>query len=341
MDMRFSALPSQIPFAGAATLALKDLTDIDYVNRIAGAYGIKLNALHGDAAILGSPERSLHRTVAQDAGHHHYIVEEQAPGESAKKQRIAEYQHLLKDLAVSHVHPPLKNQKGSFLTKLDGRCFQITPYIPGVKLPRPAYVSDGWRGEALADFLISFYTKARGTGLFSGEKQPVQVFSIADYIQQLCEDIKQQNPEILGRVRPIVRCLEDRFMTIHDRIPWLFCHGDFHVMNVIWGDSKIRGVIDWEFCGPCPDVYDAANLIGCIGIEDPNALSGPLVTRFLIKLTQSNLISKTGWENLAEFIIAIRFAWLGQWLRNQDREMIELELVYMKILVDNQAVLFR
>ncbi len=46
-------------------------------------------------------------------------------------------------------------------------------------------------------------------------------------------------------------------------------------------------------------------------------------------------------KNLAEFIIAVRFAWLAQWLRNGDHEMIELELVYMKILVDNQAVLFR
>jgi homoserine kinase type II len=322
-------------------LALKDLTDIDYVNRIAETYGIKLCALQGDTAILGSPERSLDRTVAEGAGQARYIVEELAPGESAKKRQIAQYQHLLKELAVPHVHPPLKNQKGSILTELDGRCFQITPYIPGVKLPRPDYVTDGWRGEALADFLISFYGKTRGTGLSPGEPQAVRVFSIADYVQRICKDIQQHNPEILGRVRSIASCLEDRFMTIHDRIPWLFCHGDFHVMNVIWGDSSIRGVIDWEFCGPCPDIYDAANLIGCIGIEDPNALSGPLVTNFLTKLTQSDLISKTGWKNLAEFIIALRFAWLAQWLRNKDLEMIELELVYMKILKDNQAVLFR
>jgi homoserine kinase type II len=334
-------LPSQIPFAGAAKLALKDLTDIDYINRIAGAYGIKLRTLHGDAAIMGSPERSLDRTVAEGTGQARYIVEEVAPRESAKKRQIARYQHLLKDLGVPHVHPPLKNQKGSILTTLGDRCFQIAPYIPGVELPRPDYVTDGWRGEALADFLISFYGKTSGTGLFSGEGQPVRVFSLADYIRRLCMDIGQENPEILDRVGPIVSCLEDRFMTIHDRVPWLFCHGDFHVMNVIWGDSSIRGVIDWEFCGPCPDVYDAANLIGCIGIEDPNALSGQLVTSFLTKLTQSDLISKTGWENLAEFIIALRFAWLAQWLRNKDREMIELELVYMKILVDNQAVLFR
>jgi hypothetical protein len=99
---------------------LKDLTDIDYVNRIAGAYGITLNVLHGDAAIMGSPERSLDRTVAEGAGQARYIVEELAPGESAKKRQIAQYQHLLKELAVPHVHPSLKNQKGSVLTERPG-----------------------------------------------------------------------------------------------------------------------------------------------------------------------------------------------------------------------------
>ena len=320
---------------------MSDLTDIDYLNRITREYGWELSAVHGDAAISGSPERSLDRTVVESTARVKYIMEELAPGESVKKRRIAEYQHLLKDLAVPHVHPPLKNRKGSVLTEIDGRYFQVTPYVTGATLPRPDYVMDGWRGEVLADFLISFYGKTRGAVVFSPEGPSDRGFSIADYVQRICRDIAQQNPEILIRVAPARNCLEDRFMAVHDRIPRLFCHGDYHVLNVIWGDSEISGVIDWEFCDLRPDVYDAANMIGCIGIEDPDALAGPLVTRFLMKLTRSGLISKAGWENLAEFIIAVRFAWLAQWLRNGDHEMIELELVYMKILVDNQAVLFR
>ncbi|MBW2592797.1 MAG: phosphotransferase [Deltaproteobacteria bacterium] len=320
---------------------MRNLMDIDYLNRVTRQYGLELRTIHGDAAISGSPERSLDRTVVESTAQVKYIMEELAPGESAKKRKIGEYQHLLKDLAVPHVHPPLRNRKESVLTEIDGRIFQITPYIPGAALPRPDYVRDGWRGEVLADFLISLYGKTRGAGGFSAEGPSGRGFSIADYVQRICRDIAQQNPEILSRVGPARNCLEDRFMAVHDRIPRLFCHGDYHVMNVIWGDSEISGVIDWEFCGLRPDVYDAANMIGCIGIEDPDALAGPLVTRFLMKLTQSGLISKAGWENLAEFIIAVRFAWLAEWLRNGDREMIELELVYMKILVDNRAVLFR
>jgi homoserine kinase type II len=34
-------------------------------------------------------------------------------------------------------------------------------------------------------------------------------------------------------------------------------------------------------------------------------------------------------------IIAIRFGWLSEWLRNRDEEMIELETVYMNLLMDH------
>ncbi|MBI9090665.1 MAG: aminoglycoside phosphotransferase family protein [Desulfobacterium sp.] len=320
---------------------MKELTDIEYLNRVARGYGLELCRLHGDAGITGSPERSLNRTVAENTPGEKYIIEELAPDKSKQKQRLGEHQHALKDLTIPHVHPPLKNREGSVLTERDGRFFQITPYVPGVTLPRPEYVMDAWRGEAMADFLISLYRKTRGTKMVRQEEKDGRFFSIADYVQKIVRDIDRKNPEIASRVRQITASLEDRFMAVHDNVPRIFCHGDFHVMNVIWGTSGISGVIDWEFCGLRPDVYDVANMIGCIGIEDPNALGGPLVTRFLEKLTQSGLISKRGWETLAEFIIALRFAWLAEWLRNNDREMIELELVYMKLLADNQATLFR
>jgi homoserine kinase type II len=42
---------------------------------------------------------------------------------------------------------------------------------------------------------------------------------------------------------------------------------------------------------------------------------------------------------LIEFVIAIRFAWLSEWLRHEDREMIALETDYMNLLADNADVL--
>ncbi len=320
---------------------MKDLTQIEHLNRVARRYDLELCRVYGDGKIPGSPERSLNRTVVEDRAGQSYILEELDPDKFEKKLRIGEHQHALRELGVSHVHPSLRNRDGGVLTELDARFFQITPFIAGVTLPRPGYVMDAWRGEALADFLISLYGKTSATQVIQHRGPAGPGFSIAGYVQRILRDIDQKNPGISSRVRPVAACLSDRFMAVHDRVPRVFCHGDFHVLNVIWGVSAIAGVIDWEFCGFRPDVYDVANMIGCIGVEDPNALGGPLVTRFLEKLTQSGLISRLGWENLAEFIIALRFAWLAEWLRNTDLEMIELELDYMTLLADNRATLFR
>jgi homoserine kinase type II len=56
-------------------------------------------------------------------------------------------------------------------------------------------------------------------------------------------------------------------------------------------------------------------------------------------LNQSKWVSNASWEVLIEFVIAIRFAWLSEWLRHDDLEMIALETVYMNLLTDNADML--
>ena len=43
-----------------------------------------------------------------------------------------------------------------------------------------------------------------------------------------------------------------------------FAHGDYHPLNVIWTKAGIAAVIDWEFSGLKPEMYDAAILVGCL-----------------------------------------------------------------------------
>jgi homoserine kinase type II len=38
-------------------------------------------------------------------------------------------------------------------------------------------------------------------------------------------------------------------------------------------------------------------------------------------------------------VVAIRFAWLSDWLRRRDREMIDLEVTYIHLLIDNRQAL--
>ncbi len=94
-------------------------------------------------------------------------------------------------------------------------------------------------------------------------------------------------------------------------------------------------VIDWEFTGYKPEIYDAANLVGCIGVENPDALSGDLVKDFIKSLRKENIFADISWNFFIEFIVSLRFAWLSEWLRHDDKDMIKLETDYMNLLVDN------
>lgn len=115
--------------------------------------------------------------------------------------------------------------------------------------------------------------------------------------------------------------------------------GDLHPLNAIWNGDKIGAVIDWEFTGIKPDIYDAANLVGCAGIEDPNGLGMPMVMSFINRVKANKLYSDQGWQLFPEYMLALRFAWLSEWLRKKDMEMIEMEQAYMRLLMDNMDVL--
>ena len=134
-------------------------------------------------------------------------------------------------------------------------------------------------------------------------------------------------------VEPAYRRLEERFFSVHDGLALAFCHGDPHPLNVIWGRDGIRGVIDWEFSGHKPEVYDAALLAGCIGMEDPESLAGPMALEFLDELKAAAAIGRAGWAVFPEFVLSLRFAWLSDWLRKRDAEMVELETDYIRLLL--------
>jgi len=147
--------------------------------------------------------------------------------------------------------------------------------------------------------------------------------------------MQQHDPEAAKRFASIFDFLRSPFMDAHDTLPVTFCRGDYHPLNIIWREHEIAAVIDWEFCGPKPDIYDTANLLGCIGMENPSGLVDGLALTFMRIMRQTSAISTQSWRLLVEFIIALRFAWLAEWLRNKDQEMIALEEVYMKLLLDN------
>ena len=110
---------------------------------------------------------------------------------------------------------------------------------------------------------------------------------------------------------------------------------------MIWSGRGIEALIDFEFCGLRPETYDAALLVGCLGMEDPQALVGGLVKSLIARLKAVAGYAPAAWECFPELVLALRFAWLSDWLRRDDREMVDLETVFIGLLDENREALAR
>jgi homoserine kinase type II len=299
--------------------------------RAAGAWSLGAARIRSDLALSGSPERTEFRCVVECADGELVVMESIRDQDRELKQAIIYRLELLARQGLSGVHPYLRSPEGSSIILREGRLWQASPYIQGIPLNRPGYEFDGWRGQTMANFLINLRTASRNLP----DRLSTPPFSILAYIDVLMGQLGKREPGLAQELAPVTDFLKKRLSRVHDLIPVAFCHGDFHPLNMIWSETAIPGVIDWEFSGTKPENYDAATLIGCMGMEIPDALAGPLVTGFIHSLKAAQVLSGTSWQALAEMVIAIRFGWLSEWLRKRDEEMIELETVYMRLLVDH------
>lgn len=304
---------------------------------IVAFWGITLKALHPRLIPAGSPERSLFRTVIQDDQDDRFVLEQIPATARYSKLRIARTLDFLFKRGLSNIVPYLVGENNQYHLQENGALWQISPFISGIPLDRESYLYEGWRAAPLAHFLIDLHRASEEIPYFSLE----ETFSLKRYILTLVCQMERHAPSLLPRLRPILAFLEQDFWDVHDRLPIAFCHGDYHPLNIVWGRREIRAVIDWEFAGPKPEIYDIANMVGCLGIEHPASLQGELVINLIGLLKREGLYAETSWNRFMAFIVALRFAWLSEWLRKDDREMVGLELDYMDILVTNRERLER
>ncbi|MFZ2634056.1 MAG: aminoglycoside phosphotransferase family protein [Desulfosalsimonadaceae bacterium] len=305
-----------------------EYTDKQIINA-ARSWNLDASSIRKDIEISGSPQRCEFRCVVECADSRLYVLEAVNCRTVPQKQAIIDRLDFMAGQGLSGINPYIRAADGRHILENNGCFWQVSPFVPGVPLDRPGYAGDRWRGDAMADFLISLRQTSRNI------PAPLLTppFSILDYIDTLTGRIQAREPGLFETIDPIIRYVEKHLALIHDRLPTAFCHGDFHPLNMIWSENHIKAVIDWEFCGTKPEIYDAATLIGCMGMETPDALTGPLVTAFIRHLKASGILSNLSWSALPAFMVAIRFGWLSEWLRNRDTEMIELETVYMGLLV--------
>ncbi len=292
---------------------------------ILSCWGLAHQGIHPEIPIQGSPERCLYRVVV-DAGGSRHFLEELDSSWLPRKNRIARrIAHLAaKGLPVA---APLPGLDGNFIQNVGGRDWQLTPFLEGIAPDPGNSWRDAWRGEALALFLRDL--RQAGRDLAVNE----EAFDLRGYVVKIAHDAQRLHPGVFARLAPVFSLIERRLAACPD-LPAAFCHGDPHPLNMIWGANRILAAIDWEFCGPKCVLHDMALILGCVGSEDEDALSGPLITTFLDTLRSSGLLDSALEQHLPAWTLALRAAWLAEWLRREDTDMIEFESFYMTTLAE-------
>ena len=310
--------------------------DSYHFSNILSEWNLSFKKTHPELVVSGSPQRCIYRIVVEDNTGQIYVLEKISKTQITHKQSIAKTLSYLSHKKIPEINPYLKNQHG-FIAKIDNNFWQIQSFIRGVELNRQDYVFDAWRGEEVADFLIRLWKNTEDIS----ENISLPFFSLKEYVVDMIKNISKYHPIELVKIESVFDYLASDFFLSYDQIPLRFCHGDFHPLNVIWDYDTIQAVIDWEFLGLKIEIYDMANLLGCIGIEEPTSLIKDFAIEFIKKIKKSDFISKKGFLYLFDCTIALRFAWLAEWLRCNDQEMIQLEIDYMNLLLKNSEEIKR
>lgn len=278
--------------------------------------------------LAGSPERCRQRQALVDAQGKGWILELLHAHQTASRERIA---LLLEQLGreLPFVLPYRKTLDGSYVLRHEGRHWQLSPLLAHEPLLRPEYIHDSGMGASLGGCLLRLYAAGK-------ELSPELMddcFSLPAYVQTLLQTMERAAGEHVARARALASGLAflwERW----ECLPRSFCHGDLHPLNALWDSGTQGGVlalIDWEFCGRRPRLYDLANCLGCVGIENPAALRVGFAAG-LLEEVRADLLQGEDAALLPELLLALRFAWLSEWLRHRDVEMISLELDYMELL---------
>jgi len=306
------------------------MTNIDY-SKLLQNWAIDFAASESNHEIQGSPERTLERVVLRDRSGGRWVLEKIDPENLARKKQIALQLEALKSSGLASVDPYRKNQQQSCFSSHQGQSWIIRPFIEGIPLDRDSYLSELWRAEAMAGFLIEMHPLARAIVPSSTPS-----FSMPLYAEGRMEVWGDRHPKLVEKLTPSFQKLKQRFFGVHDQLPTAFCHGDYHPLNMIWGEGRIESVIDWEFCGVKPEMYDVALLLGCLGFDDPDALIHELVIQLVQKLRAANLFSQQSWATLLDLVATIRTGWMSEWIRRSDEEAIDMEVLYIDILVSQK-----
>jgi homoserine kinase type II len=305
-------------------------------------WGVLFARLRPDFAIPGSPERCLVRHVVEDVSGTLWLLEQLGPGQAIRREALGKPLDELAGLGLHGLAPYRRVDAssgtganrdaggGPFVLRDWGGCWQLSPFILGEPLIQPDYLDDSAKGESLGTWMAEL--RKASTDL----PVPDCLFppALPAYVTDLLARIARTRSDVHVRASRMVSTLTG-FFEAYAELPRALCHGDVHPLNVIWKESGILAVIDWEFAGLRPEIYDLANCLGCLGIEGDGGFDSPFAQNLLGRTLHAGLYTPESASMLVPAILATRFGWLSEWLRRKDEEMIELELTFMEHLADH------
>ncbi|MBP7653473.1 aminoglycoside phosphotransferase family protein [Candidatus Dependentiae bacterium] len=308
---------------------LEKTKEYDYskIFSIVSCWNISLDKIFQDMQIEGSPERSDFRTVISDKAGKLYVLEKLKPDSFNKRKSIAEYLKYFFECGV-RVIPFIQNSQGDFISNFEDDYWMISAFKYNKLLDRNNYWKEGWRGKNTAEVLCNLYRASDKINI----AEPL--FLLEDYVFNLKSVIKYYFPELHNELIPIYEHLENEFWDAYKVFPRGFCHGDPHPLNILWSDDQIIALIDWEFSGIKPRLYDIALVIGCVGSESKKSLNAEFCNAFKKEMKEQSFIDRVAEKYLKQFMTAIRFGWLSEWLRRNDEEMIRFEIMYMSHILE-------
>ncbi len=301
-------------------------------DHILSFWGVVPGCVRPDISLCGSPERCAGRWAVEDAGGRVFVLEQLQPGQETRRWRIAA---LLDTLAKTcpWANPYLTTRQGDAVLVHESGCWQLSLYIDNEPLDRPGYLRNAGMGASLGRALDQLCEASVQLDGLAMNEQP----DLHAYVRTLLPRIAAHSPAVFPRAQAVYEGL-DAFWRELPALPYSFCHGDVHPVNVLWRGGEVAALIDWEFCGLRPRLYDLANCLGCVGVEDPRALGGEF-SRALLDGVRTRLLQGPGALFLPELALALRFAWLSEWLRRSDADMVSLELDYMELLARKRDAL--
>jgi homoserine kinase type II len=330
--------------------------ETEEIKKIVKSFGIEFSKINDskESEIYGSPERVSTRIRFFDVSGSEYILDRFDHAEKEHKQNIISFIDGLYGTAIEPILPKYislnqdinKNDEYHIncpkILTFDKNCFQLSKFILGKPLLRPDYIYDKNYSNSLSSTLINLRKSIDSIYSYDFLNKKITNKSNGMIIKPKDFDLFYEvdsTTKKFHRISSIRKRLYDNVFFSYEKLPKKICHGDLHPINIIWGGETcqdIIGVIDWEFFGIRPEGYDLANLLGCIGIENPYAIESGLFMELAKKIKSHGILSDNSFMHLIDLIVLNRFFWMNEWLRKKDHEMIELELKYMEYLLDNR-----